>query len=117
MPEHNLEVPQIKQPVWQRITAAAVLFVILGVIYTVVYGFWVGMSAWADTKPSDADTPERYYLTYIWPVILLVSLIFPAIITLMNTRWALKWLSWITGIIIAFLGWVAWFGVIEFTSK
>ena len=114
---HNLEKPEIYQPLWQRISAAAVMFIILGVIYTIVYGFWVGMSAWADTKPSDADTPERFYLTNIWPVILIISLIFPAVITLLNTRWIWKWLCWIFGIFLAFLGWVVWFGVIEFTSK
>ncbi len=109
--------PKNIQPLWQRITAAVVLFLILGVIYTIVYGFWVGMSAWADTKPSDADTAERFYLTYIWPVILVIALVAPAIITLLNIRWLWKWLIWILGIFLAFLGWVAWFGVIEFTSK
>lgn len=89
----------------------------VGAVYTIVYGFWVGMSAWADMKPSDADTAERFYLTYIWPVFLLIALIVPSIATMLNIRWLWKWVYWFFGFLFAFLGWVAWFGVIEFTNK
>ncbi|GEM_PF-1459122 len=113
----DTDIVKVSQPLWQRLTAAAVMFLVVGTVYTVAYGFWVGISGWADTKPSDADTAERFYLINIWAVILVISLVTPTIITLLNTRWLWKWVAWILGILLAFLGWVAWFGVIEFTSK
>jgi len=109
--------PKIIQPLWLKITVASVMFLVVGAVYTIVYGFWVGMSAWADMKPSDADTAERFYLTYIWPVFLLIALIVPTITTMLNIRWLWKWVYWFFGFLLTFLGWVSWFGVIEFTSK
>ncbi len=104
-------------PLWQRIAFAITMFVIFGAVYVIFYGFWVGMSGWADMKPSDADTAERFYLTYIWGGLLIFCLILPVIFTLANTRWLVKWLSWFLSAVFAFAGWVMWFAVIEITSK
>lgn len=104
-------------PVWQKAAFAVIMFIIIGAGYTVFYGFWVGMAGWADMKPTDSDTAERFYLTYVWGAILIVCLIFPLIVTIANTGWLVKWLSWLLSIVIAFAGWVFWFAIIEITSK
>lgn len=110
--------PEIKtQPLWIRIVTAIVMFIVVGSFYTVFYGFWVGMSAWADMKPSDADTAERFYLTYVWGSILVVLLIVPFIVTLTRARWIWKWSAWLISIVLSVVTWSIWFLVIELSSK
>ncbi|HMT12538.1 MAG TPA: hypothetical protein PKA39_13055 [Ignavibacteria bacterium] len=105
------------QPLWIRIVTAIVMFIVVGSFYTVFYGFWVGMSAWADMKPSDADTAERFYLTYVWGSILVVLLIVPFIVTLTRARWLWKWSAWLISIVLSVVTWSIWFLVIELSSK
>ena len=105
------------QPLWIRIVTAIAMFIVVGSFYTVFYGFWVGMSAWADTKPSDADTAERFYLIYVWGSLLVVLLVVPFIITLTQVRWLWKWIAWVISVILSFVTWTGWFFVIEMTSK
>jgi hypothetical protein len=93
------------------------MFIVVGSFYTVFYGFWVGMSAWADMKPSDADTAERFYLTYVWGSILVVLLIVPFIVTLTRARWLWKWSAWLISIVLSVVTWSIWFLVIELSSK
>ena len=105
------------QPLWIRIVTAIVMFIVVGSFYTVFYGFWVGMSAWADMKPSDADTAERFYLTYVWGSILVVLLIVPFIVTLTRARWLWKWSAWLISIVLSVVTWSIWFLVIELSSQ
>ncbi|MCC7158204.1 MAG: hypothetical protein IT281_01555 [Ignavibacteria bacterium] len=105
------------QPLWIRITVSIVMFLLVGTVYTISYGFWVGMSAWADTKPSDANTAERFYLTYVWGGLLVIFLVVPVITTLMNIRWLWKWFYWLLSVILSALTWMLWFAIIEVTSK
>ncbi len=110
--------PETKtQPLWIRIVTAIVMFIVVGSFYTVFYGFWVGMSAWADMKPSDADTAERFYLTYVWGSLLVVLLIVPFIVTLTRARWIWKWSAWLISIVLSVVTWSIWFLVIELSSK
>ncbi|MBL8016675.1 MAG: hypothetical protein JNK43_05340 [Ignavibacteria bacterium] len=105
------------QPLWIRIVTAVLMFLVVGSFYAVFYGFWVGMSAWADTKPSDADTAERFYLTYVWGSLLIVLLIVPFVITLTKARWLWKWSAWIISLVLSVVTWSVWFLVIELSSK
>ncbi|MBE2218614.1 MAG: hypothetical protein IAE90_10440 [Ignavibacteria bacterium] len=101
------------QPLWIRIVTAVLMFIIVGSFYAVFYGFWVGMSAWADMKPSDADTAERFYLTYVWGSILVVLLIVPFILTLTKARWLWKWSVWLISLALSVATWSVWFLIIE----
>ncbi len=105
------------QPLWLRIVTAILMLIIVGSFYTVFYGFWVGMSAWADTKPSDADTAERFYLTYVWGSLLVILLILPFIVTLSKARWLWKWSAWLISLVLSVVTWSVWFLIIELSSK
>lgn len=105
------------QPLWIRVTTAVLMFIVVGGFYTVFYGFWVGMSAWADTKPSDANTAERFYLIYVWGSLLVILLIVPFIVTLTKARWLWKWSVWLISIVLSVVTWSVWFLVIELSSK
>lgn len=111
------EVSEVNQQLWVRITVSLVMFILVGTGYTLSYAFWVGMSGWADTKPADAETAERFYLTYVWGGLLLVFLFVPAITTLLNIRWIWKWFYWLLGIILSVLTWMLWFVIIDVSSK
>ncbi len=100
------------QPLWLRIVIAVLMFIAVGSFYAVFYGFWVGMSAWADMKPSDADTAERFYLIYVWGSILVVLLIVPFILTLTKARWLWKWSVWLISIALSVVTWSVWFLII-----
>ncbi len=100
------------QPLWLRIVIAVLMFIAVGSFYAVFYGFWVGMSAWADMKPSDADTAERFYLIYVWGSILVVLLIVPFILTLTKARWLWKWSVWLISIVLSVVTWSVWFLII-----
>src|SRR5690349_24854977 len=105
------------QPLWLRITAGISLLIIFGVIYFVVYVFWAGMSHWADTYPNQGDTPDQFYLTYIWGPILFILLIIPTILTFMNIRWLWKGVYWLLSFVLLLVTWFIWFIIIEATSK
>jgi len=105
------------QPLWLRITAGIVLFIIFGAVYFVVYVFWAGMSHWADTYPNQGDTPDQFYLTYIWGPILFILLIIPTILTFLNIRWLWKGIYWLLSFVLSLLTWFVWFIIIEATSK
>lgn len=113
----NVSLNKYTVPLWQRVIFTLVMFIVTAAGFVIVYGFWIGMAGWADMKPSDADTAERFYLTYVWGGLLGLCLIIPVIISLARTRWLVKWISWFLSVIIALAGWVMWFAIIEMTSK
>jgi hypothetical protein len=104
------------RPLWLRITSAIFLFLIIGAGYFTWWAFWTGMSHWADTVPNQ-NTADQFYLAYVYGPMLFVFLLVPAVITVMNIRWLWKGFYWLLSLILAFIGWVVWFIVIEATSK
>jgi hypothetical protein len=105
-----------EQPLWLRVTLGIVLFVVVGAVYFIAWGFWVGMSHWADTIPNTMTT-DQFYLQYIWGPLLVIFLIIPTILTFLKIRWRLKIVYWFTSFVLALLSWFVWFIVIEATSK
>ena len=104
------------QPLWLRITTAVVLFLVVGAGYLIWWGFWTGMSHWADTVPNQ-NTADQSYLEFVYGPMLLFFLLVPFVLTFLNIRWLWKGFYWLLSLILAFLGWVVWFIVIEATSK